>query len=79
MKKWAFPDEAGYGMNFHYVCFNDACKYFVEGWSWMQEKYNVRSSYRHRLNPTTGECGPLAVWSPQALKSRIIDAEQVVE
>ncbi len=38
----------------------------------MEERFNVHSSYRHRLDPTTGENGPLPVWSREALKDRII-------
>ena len=38
----------------------------------MQEHYNVTASYRFRLDPETGECGPLPVWSKEALRSSIL-------
>ena len=41
----------------------------------MEEHYAVKASYRYRVNPTTGSASPLAVWSTDALKDRIIDAE----
>lgn len=41
----------------------------------MKEKYSVAASYRYRVDPETGEISPLAVWSPIALRDRIVDAE----
>ena len=55
------------------VCFNDQCPYFVGGWKWMLEQFNVTASYRYRFDPATGESGPLPVWSKQALRNNIID------
>lgn len=75
MKKWRTPAFSTWGSEFQYVCFNDECPYFVRGWKWMLEKYNVRSSYRHRYNAETGETGPLPVWSKDALKDDIVQEE----
>jgi hypothetical protein len=41
----------------------------------MRQKFNVNASYRHRLDPTTGETGPLPVWSEDALRSGILGDE----
>jgi hypothetical protein len=74
LSKWAVPDSPfnEWPSEFQYVCFHDECPYFVKGWAWMREKFQVTASYRHRLDPSNGESGPLPVWSNDALKAGII-------
>jgi hypothetical protein len=40
----------------------------------MESNYAVKASYRYRVDPPTGQVSPVAVWSPSALKDRIIEA-----
>ena len=68
MSDWESP--------FLWVCFSEDCGYFQRSEAWMQEKFNVRASYRHRLDPLTGETGPLPVWSRDALKDQIVEEEE---
>ncbi len=75
LKKWATPQMACWDTDFHYVCFNDECPYYKRGWNWMRTQFQQNASYRFRLDPTTGESGPLPVWSKMALKSGIIEEE----
>ncbi len=72
MVRWENPPASTWNGEFQYVCFNDDCPSFVRGWAWMEEHYSVTASYRLRLDPVTGETGPLPVWSPQALRERIL-------
>ena len=72
MNKWRIPPDSTWVEEFHWVCFNDECSYYVKGWEWMLDKYQHRSSYRCRMNPRDGGVGPVPVWSSTALKDEIL-------
>lgn len=71
LRIWNNPQLVCWSDEYQYVCFNDACPYFVRGWDWMRAQFNVNASYRYRLDPRTGDCGPLPVWSVEALKNHL--------
>ena len=56
-----------------YVCFNDECSYFVNGWKHMDESMQHNCSYRHRYDPDSGATGPLPVCSDEVGRSDIIE------
>ena len=72
MKRWKVPADSTWNEDFHWVCFNDDCPYYVKGWEWMASQYSQKSSYRHRMNPSNGQCGPLPVWSADTQKDYIL-------
>lgn len=51
------------------ACFNDLCSYYVRGWTWMEQQFGVKSSYRYRVDGRSGFASPIAVWSPTALRN----------
>jgi len=73
LKKWLVPEDASWSEEFFFVCFNDDCPYYRQGWEWMQEHYNQHVSYRHAINPATGAPFPLPVWSASATREMIVD------
>lgn len=79
MLKWYTPPDLSWGTPFQYVCFNDECKYYVKGWQWLEKRYNKKASYRHRFNPFGGDSGPVPVWSPGALRGRIMKDDETAD
>jgi hypothetical protein len=73
MSKWKPSSLSTWSAEYFYVCFNDECSYYVEGWKHMQKSTEVACSYRHRYDPDSGSSGPLPVWSPDAGKNQIIE------
>jgi hypothetical protein len=77
LQRFSLPDNTGWEGDFQLACFNDDCPYYQRGWRHMEEHYAARASYRYRVDPTSGHASPLAVWSPTALKDRILDTRPV--
>jgi len=74
LQPFELPDNTGWQTDFQLACFNDECPYFQRGWIHMEEHYAVKASYRYRVDPESGHSSPLAVWSTDAIKDRILDA-----
>ena len=67
------PDGASWSEEFLFICFNDGCSYYQQGWSWMQEQYNQKASYRYMVNPTTCASSMIPVWSDSATREMIVE------
>jgi hypothetical protein len=70
------PEAGGWDQRCHLACFNNDCPYYRRGWDWMMSQYNVKVSYRFRLDPVSGCASPIAVWSETALVDRIVTKDR---
>ena len=70
-------NDAMFDREFDYACFNDDCPYYVRGWTWMEQQYGVKASYRYRVDAVHGFESPVPVWTPNMLRSCLLsdDAE----
>jgi SAM-dependent methyltransferase len=76
MLKWAVPDNpfaVTWDNDFMYICFNDACPYYVRGWDFMYREGNGDCSYRLMYNAEKDCCMPIPVPTPKALRESIVE------
>lgn len=74
--KWMVPENPfcqTWDCDFMYICFNDACPYFVRGWDQMEKEGNRGMSYRLMYHPGKDRCMPIPVPSNKALKEGIAE------
>lgn len=79
LTRWQTPPDSSWSGDIHLVCFHDRCPYFVKGWLHMLERYEVKASYRYRIDPATGKASPLGTWSKEAHRNCIVPDEDVEE
>jgi hypothetical protein len=75
LKKWLVPEGSSWSEEFFYVCFNNECPYYREGWNWMKQQYSQVASYRYAFNPFTGASLMIPVWSDSATREMIVEDE----
>jgi hypothetical protein len=68
-------DGLGWGSEVLYICLNDACPLFVNGWEQIELKYGHRSSYRYMQLPNSKESNVMMVGSSEAFKGSVVDPE----
>ena len=70
-------DGLGWGSEILYICLNDECPVFVNGWKQIEEQFGHSSSYRHMQLPGSTESNVMMVGSEDAFKGSIVDLEVV--
>jgi hypothetical protein len=78
MRLWEVPpinfsDGLGWGVPYLYLCFNDNCSLYEEGWDNLRENYAQNASYRCICYPGTTQFECMPVFSPIGAKGQIID------
>lgn len=75
----AFGDGLGWDSPYMYVCFNDQCPMYVNGWDNLWENYAQRASYRCIKSPNSQNFEAMPVFSPIGGEGQIIDEQVMAE
>ena len=70
-----FGDGLGWGVPYLFLCFNDDCPLYKNGWEHMKENYAHVASYRCMNYPGTDQYEVMPVFSPMGAQGQIIDDE----
>ncbi len=75
----SFSDGLGWGVPYIFVCFNDECSLFTEGWSNMEENFGQTASYRCMCYPGEEKFECMPVFSPEGAKGQVIDDQILMQ
>jgi RNA polymerase subunit RPABC4/transcription elongation factor Spt4 len=83
MSIWEAPDVPvgdglGWGTPYLFMCVNDSCSLYEQGWQHMKETYAHNCSYRCICYPGTSQFELMPVFSPVGATGQIIDDEVVL-
>jgi hypothetical protein len=78
MSLWEAPDIViddglGWGTPYMFVCFNDECRLYRQGWENIKENYGRTASYRCICYPGTETYECMSVYGPQGGQGQIVD------
>lgn len=84
MNLWEVPpvtvgDGLGWGTPYLYICFNDQCSCYEQGWNHMKENYAQNASYRCMNYPGTETFEILPVFSSMGGRGQVIDDQVLAE
>jgi hypothetical protein len=70
-------DGLGWGSEYLFICLNDTCPLFVNGWDYIANQYGHVGSYRHMELPNSKETYNMMVVGKDAFTGSIIDIEAI--
>lgn len=70
-------DGLGWGTDVLFICLNDECSLYVNGWKYIEEQFGHVSSYRYMLLPGEKTGTPMMVGSEDAFKGSQVDPESI--
>ena len=84
MSIWEVPpinvgDGLGWGSPYLYLCLNDDCPLYTQGWDNMKENYAHHASYRCMTYPDQKNFECMPVFSPMGAKGQVIDDEVIMQ
>lgn len=84
MTLWEVPEIAvgdglGWGTPYLYICFNDDCEAYKNGWDEIRETLAHNASYRCMNFPGTSNFEFIPVFSPEGAKGQAIDNNIIME
>jgi predicted RNA-binding Zn-ribbon protein involved in translation (DUF1610 family) len=75
----AFSDGLGWDSPYMYVCFNDECPLYINGWDNLWENFSQRASYRCIKSPNDKNFEAMPVFSPIGGQGQVIDDQVMAE
>lgn len=72
-------DGLGWGTDVFFICLNDECSLFENGWAYIEEQYGQVASYRYMILPGEKKGTPMMVGSAIAFTGSEIDPNQLEE
>ena len=74
-----FGDGLGWGAPYLFLCFNDECPCYTQGWDDLMENFAQRASYRCFSYPGEDNFEVMPVFSPLGAKGQIIDDQALAQ
>ena len=74
-----FSDGLGWGSPYLYLCFNDECPLYTQGWDNIMDNYSHHASYRCFTYPDQKNFECMPVFSPMGATGQIIDDEVLLK
>ncbi len=84
MSIWEVPsipmgDGLGWGEPFLFVCFNDECSLYTQGWDKVQEDYGHTASYRCMCYPGSGKFECMPVFGKLGGAGQVVDDQVLMQ
>jgi hypothetical protein len=74
-----FSDGLGWGSPYLFLCFNDECPLYTQGWQELEENYAQHASMRCLNYPGTDQFECMPVFSPHGAKGQVIDDQVLMQ
>ena len=70
-------DGLGWGSEYLFICLNNECKLFADGWEFIENQYGHHGSYRYIRLPDSKEEFTMMVAGPDAYTGSIVDPDEI--